>query len=117
MTNYQQALNSAKKNKKGLIRLKNALVTLQQYEMASELRSLELKYFPETEETKLAKLEAINLELLFRMVGLNISVEAAYLISKTLEVYNEKRGEFTVDDGVSLQHRNNELFFKEDFVL
>jgi hypothetical protein len=56
---FKQLIEAAKKNRKGLIRLKNAAVTLHEFELASQLRELETKNFPETEEIKYTKAELI----------------------------------------------------------
>lgn len=112
-TLFNELIEAAKKNHKGLIRLKDAAITCQQFELAAELRIIERETFPETEEAKLAKERAKGLNLAFRMVELNISEDVCWLIEETLKVLNEKKGEFSIDDAVKLQSRKEELFLTE----
>lgn len=48
-------LEAAKKDRKGLVYLKETAVRCQQFELASELRQLETTLYPETEYIKLEK--------------------------------------------------------------
>lgn len=111
---FKQLIEAAKKNRKGLIRLKNAAVTLQEFELASQLRELETKNFPETEEVKAAKKQAKDLSLLFRMVDLNVSEDKCWLIAETLKLYNKKKGKFDIKDAAKIRAKEVELFFTEE---
>lgn len=111
---FKQLIEAAKKNRKGLIRLKNAAVTLQEFELASQLRELETKNFPETEEVKAAKKQAKDLNLLFRMVDLNVSEDKCWLIAETLKLYNKKKGKFDIKDAAKIRAKEVELFFTEE---
>jgi hypothetical protein len=110
---FEQLIEAAKKNRKGFNRLKNAVVTCQQFELASQLRDIEKEAFPETEEVKLAKEQAKKLNLAFRMVELNISEDVCWLIAATLKMHNEKQGEFSIHDAVKLMLKKEELFLTE----
>ena len=110
---FEQLIEAAKKNRKGFNRLKNAVVTCQQFELASQLRDIEKEAFPETEEVKLAKEQAKKLNLAFRMVELNISEDVCWLIAETLKMHNEKQGKFSIDDAVKLRLKKEELFLTE----
>lgn len=110
---FNQLIEAAKKNRKGFNRLKNAVVTCQQFELASQLRDIEKEAFPETEEVKLAKEQAKKLNLAFRMVELNISEDVCWLIAETLKMHNEKQGEFSIDDAVKLRCKKEELFLTD----
>lgn len=110
---FNQLIEAAKKNRKGFNRLKNAVVTCQQFELASQLRDIEKEAFPETEEVKLAKEQAKKLNLAFRMVELNISEDVCWLIAETLKMHNEKQDEFSIDDAVKLRLKKEELFLNE----
>lgn len=108
-----QLIESAKKNRKGFQRLKNAVVTCQQFELAVKLKEIEKEAFPETEEIKLAKEKAKKLNLLFRMVDLNISEDVCWLIAETLKVHLEKQGEFSIDDATKLLFEKSEIFIED----
>lgn len=110
---FEQLIEAAKGNRKGFNRLKNAVVTCQQFELASKLRDIEKEAFPETEEVKLAKETAKKLNLAFRMVELNISEDVCWLIAETLKMHNEKGGEFSIDDSVKLRLKKEELFLTD----
>lgn len=108
-------LESAKGSRSGIIAIKSAAVKNQQFELASKIRELEKELFPETKEEKTAKERASHLNLVFRMVGLNISKTNCWLIDETLKAYNKKKGKFSVDDGVDLEFKAKELFiYSED---
>ncbi len=109
----KQLIEAAKKNRKGFKRLKEAVVTCQQFELAAELRGIEKDTFPETEEVKLAKEQAKKLNLLFRMVDLSISEDTCWLIVQTYNCYTEKQGEFSIDDAIRLQFKKEEIFLTD----
>jgi hypothetical protein len=111
---FEQLIESAKKNRKGFNRLKNAVVTCEQFELASQLRNIEKEAFPETEEVKMAKEQAKKLNLAFRMVALNISEDVCWLIAETLKIHNEKQGNFSIDDAANLILKKEEIFLTED---
>ena len=110
---FNQLIEAAKKNRKGFNRLKNAVVTCQQYELASELRTIEKEAFPETEEVMAAKAQAKKLSIAFRMVDLNINESTCWLIEQTLNKLNEKNSEFSVSDAVALRLKVEELYESE----
>lgn len=111
---FKSLIEAAKKNKKGLIRLKNAAVTLMEFELASKLRDIEIKNFPETEAVKAAKKQAKELNTLFRMVDLNISEDKCWLIAETLRLYDKKKGKFDIKDASKIRAKEVEVFFNEE---
>lgn len=110
---FNELFEAAKKNKKDFVALKNIVVSLGSYELASKLREIENELFPETEEIKIARLMAKKLSLTFRMVDLNIAPETCWLISETMKVYAEKGGEFSIDDAVVLIYKKYDIFINE----
>lgn len=106
-------IDSAKKDRRGLIRLKNALVTLNEFEFASKLRELELKHFPETDEVKQATKKAKEINLVLRMVDLSVSEDKCWLIYQTLKLYEKKKGNFSTEDAAKLRCKEVELFFAQ----
>lgn len=109
----KELLEKAKKNKKGLLRLKNALITLGDFELASKLREIELEFFPESEEVKKAKNGAVEYSNLFKMVGLNIDSETSWLIAETLNRYKKKKGKFSLQDSVDIRNKKETIFLKD----
>ncbi len=103
-------LESAKKDKNGLIRLKNTAVRCQNFELASELRTLELKLFPETKEEKDAKELVKKLDLVFRMVDLKIDDRTIWVIQETMKVYGKKKGKFDLKDASTIVAKSKEIF-------
>ncbi len=106
-------LESAKKNRKGLNRLKIAVVTLQQFEMAAKLREIENEAFPETEEVRDAKAHARSLRKALAIVGIEVSEAGAWLVEQTIKLYNEKQGRFSIDDATTLRCKQEEIFNME----
>lgn len=107
-----QLLEDAKKNKKGLIMLKNTAVRCQNFELASQLRQIERDKFPETQKEKDAKRRAKDLNLLFRMVDLNISDKACLVIYDTLEMFKKKKGKFGIDDASKIKCSIDDMFLE-----
>lgn len=102
----------AKNDKKKLVALKEMAVKCQNFELAANLREIERQYFPETEEEKKAKKEAKKLNLIFRMVKLNIPDEVAWLISETMKKYRRRRGNFDLKDAADLMDNKDKIFGK-----
>lgn len=110
---FIELVEAAKKNRKGLIRLKNTAVACQQYELASQLRAIEVECFPETDEIKLLKDRASKKRDIFSMVNLKVEPATAWLIEETLKVYAEKGGNFSIDDATTLRLKQEELFLTD----
>ena len=110
---FEQLLESAMSTHSAIISLKKLAIKCGQYELASELRKLELKKFPETKEVKLAKKQAVEWNTLFRMVNLNMNPEIAYLIVETLKKHKRTQGNFSIEDAAKLISKNQELFIKK----
>lgn len=103
-------IEKAKKNKKGLIMLKNAAVLCQEFKLASELRQLEKTFFPETEEEKGAKKHAQKIDHVLRMVEINLPYDVCWLISKTLKTHSKMNGKFSIKEAAELLLKRKELF-------
>ena len=109
----KQMLDSAKKDHKKLRQLKMIAFELNQMDLAAELSDLENKLFPESPETKQANKKAKKLNLVFRMVELNIPNDVAWIIDRTLTRYKKRRGNFDLKDAVELMDEKNNLFVSE----
>lgn len=103
-------VETAKGNKKGLIMLKNTAIRCQQFELAAELRELERTLFPETDEEKEAKKLSKELNLVFRMVELNVAEDTCWLISQTFNAHTKMKGKFSIHDASKLIAKRKELF-------
>lgn len=103
-------LNDSKKNKQALILLKTACVKVGNYELASKLRDYERKHFPVTKEAKDAKESAKKLNLLFRMVGLDMDDSACWLVYETLKVFKKRKGNFDIEQAAKIVCKMQDLF-------
>jgi len=103
-------LENASKNIETLNALKNLACKTKDYELAAECRRLEKELFPETEEEVKAKQKAEELNLVFRMVDLNIENEVCFRIFKTLELFRKKKGKFDIADAFKIQVESKNLF-------
>lgn len=110
---FNNLVEQAKKNRKGLIAIKNAAVANGQFELASRLRAIEVECFPETDEVKSSKERARKNSDIFSMVNLRVEPATAWLIEETLKVYAEKGGNFSVDDATTLRLKQEELFLTD----
>ena len=103
-------LEIAKKDKRAFNALKNVAVQCQSYELAAELRAIEVNLFPESEELKKAKKDIIAWQTAFRMVGLNIEDATAFLVVNTVLLSQKKKGKFSLQDASDLQVKRDILF-------
>lgn len=105
-----QLLEKAKQDKKTLQHLKNTAVRAQNFELASNLRAIEIECFPESSEVKKAKEDAKYISLLFRMVELNVSEPTCWLISEAMKQHKKKKGKFSLEDASTLMAKKKEIF-------
>jgi len=103
---FQELLKKAKKNKKGLLMLKNVAVRCQAFELAADLRGLEKKLFPESKEVKDSK----NYQSALNMVGFNISQEGAWVIAEAMKSYFKMKGSFSIKESTGITVKAKELF-------
>ncbi len=99
-------LKAAKKNKKGFALLKLVAVRCGQYELASQLREIELKTFKETDDEK----EAAKIKTVLAMVDIDVSDEQAWVISKAISKHNETKDGFSIKDVSEIRAKQIELF-------
>lgn len=96
--------------KKTLLIAKNLAVQLRDYEVASQLREIEKKKFPVSPEHTKRKKLALELNLVFRMVDLNIEESTCDKIAKTLEIFKKKKGKFSIKEASKIISENKEIF-------
>lgn len=106
----EQMLEAAKKDKKHFLALKNLAVKCQQFELACKMREIEKELFPETEEEKEAKELAKEINLVLRMVELNVSDDVCWLISETIKVHSKMKGKFSIKEASELIVKRKTLF-------
>lgn len=102
-------IEKSKTDRKIIAALKDVAVKAQAYELAFELRSIETE-IPKTDEEK----DIEKISRLFRMVGLNGSDKAAFLISEAIKGFNEKGDDFDLRSASLIITKANELFGKDD---
>lgn len=107
-----QLLVKAQKNKKLLISLKILAVEAKEYDLGAQLRDLEKKLFPETEEIKKAKEQATQVQLSLRMAGLHIEVSECWLIAETIKAHLKMKGKFDLKTVSVIQSKQEKLFNK-----
>lgn len=100
----------AKKDKKVFNILKNAVMTGQQFELASTLRDIEKESFPLTEWEKQAKEKAKEIKCLFSLIDLNVTEEACWIIYESIKLHEEKKGQFCLADANALKVMKGKLY-------
>jgi hypothetical protein len=110
----EKFIESAKTNRKGLEKLKQAVVACQQFELASELRAIELDCFPETEEVKKAKSDARLFQNVLAMVDLKVGEDVCWLIMESVKEHSEKGLNFSIKDAAKLKDKQSEIYPKFD---
>ncbi len=105
-----QMVESAKKDKKAIISLKNLAVKLQQFELSVAIREIERDLFPETEETKAAKTRAKNLKTAFSMADLQVPEDVCWMVDEIIKAVNKKKGKFDLDTATKLRWKSKEIF-------
>jgi len=110
---FSALVESAKTNRKHFAQLKAVAVACQQYELASELRTLETETFPETEEVKKEKLRAKQVRHVLSMVNANAGEDVCWMIDAAISKLNEKGGSFSIEDASEIRYKASELFVTE----
>jgi hypothetical protein len=103
-------LEKASEKLETLLELKNFAVKVKDYELGAKCREIELEKFPITQEQTEAKDEADKLNLLFRMVELNIDEKFCYRIARAFELYKKKKGKFDIKDASKIIVDSERLF-------
>lgn len=99
-----------KKSKKAIRAIKTEAVSQNLLELAANIREIEIEAFPETEEQKAAKEYSNQLNLLFRMVDLDVPNKQCWIIGETLKAFQKKKSKFDLLDAVKLKEKAKELF-------
>lgn len=109
---YKELISNASRDIETLNELKNLAVKVGAFELGAECRKLEKELFPETEEETIAKKRSDELDLAFRMVGVQFKDKSIYyIIEQTMKVLNKKKGKFDLKDACKIQS-DSKRFFK-----
>lgn len=86
------------------------LIERKDFGMAAVLRDMEFELFPVDESVRAEKERGIKLNLLFRMVELNVPVSTCWLVDQAIKEYDKKGDNFSIDDATALVVKRKELF-------
>ena len=109
----QLLLEKASKKLETLLELKHFAVKVGDYELGAKCRKIELEKFPITQDEIDAQEESEKLNILFRMVELNIEESMCYRIARTLELYKKKKGKFDFGDASKIIISSKNLFLRK----
>ncbi len=106
----KQMVEDITSDKESIVLFKNLAAKTRNYELAAQLRELELDYFPDklsgSEELKIAK----KTELALRMVGIDTSLKTAYIIHEGMKLYFKKGGNTDLMSTSKIEADADELF-------
>lgn len=105
-----QFIEVVKKDKKVFNILENAVVTGQQYELASALRDIKKESFPVSEWEKQAKEKAKEIKCLLSLIDLNVTEEVCWIIYESIKLHEEKKGQFCLADANTLKIMKGKLY-------
>jgi hypothetical protein len=109
----QAMLEKAKTDKNGLVKLKNAAVRLQQFELAALLRGIETDLFPVPKEDADSKKHGEEISCALRMCRMNAEPKTCYIISQTVKIYGKKKGKFSLRDAAKIETDAARIFDHE----
>ncbi len=111
MTDKLEAfLNAAKQNKQLLNQFRTLAVYAGQLELGAQLRDLEVELFPDTPEQSQAKQEGERISGVLSMSGIDTNAKSSWICVKTIDAFNEKGGEFSIEDGAVIRADADRLF-------
>lgn len=91
-------------------KLKEAAVIAQNYELASDLRTIETTKFPLTEEEKTAHKLASQMSNALRMLGFTTDDKASYQIYQMAVLYSKKKGKVSMECAAKIKDEATVLF-------
>lgn len=107
----EKLLTVAKTNHRVLQSLKRAALLAECFDTAAELRALETEHFVEqASASEVAAKFGNEFSVALGMSGVNTNALTAWLIAETFKVFEAKKGDFSLEDGVELKHKVEELF-------
>lgn len=103
-------LEKAKTNRATMNHLIEAAISTQGYETVSKFREMEKEFYPETPEHAAAKKMAAQMQLLFRLVHLNLDLATSWVVTEAVKKYLKKKGKVDMLDSATLLAKQKEIF-------
>ena len=101
----------AKEDRKVLKALKRIAIDNQKYEMAANLRDIEVEAFPESKTTSPEYEEAKIFKTFLNVADIGVrGYETAYVILQCAKTFLEKGGESAIDDVTGIQAKAKTIF-------
>lgn len=97
-------------NRKVLKSLKTACVDTQEYNLAANLREMEVVKFPIPKEYAEEVEEAKALEVGFRAMGFDANIKGVWMIRQMFKAYDEGGGDADLKDVRAITTKANEIF-------
>lgn len=110
---FEELLEKNQGNRSFLNGLKNLIVKSKQYELAADVRQIEIDNFPEADSKHPDKLLAHKVSKALGMVGLNADERVCFKFIKVIEGIKEKDGEFSIMDSAKIL-ADYDKFYGED---
>jgi len=88
----KKMVESFSDSKKDIIAFKELAVRQKNYELAAKLREIERNYFPKKSEDSKEVKDAIDFEVVLRMIGIEVDLKTAYSIGEVMKLYLNKGG-------------------------
>jgi hypothetical protein len=97
-------VEKSKADRKLLVSLKTFAVKSQSFELAHDLRELEVIHFPDTEEIAKLREKAILVKTIFELAGMHVDEKTAMKVDMLMNIVNELGGKSSVNDVVEVNH-------------
>jgi hypothetical protein len=111
---FLELLEKGKTDRATLCALKIAAVRSQAFELASSLREMELKNFPETVQEKEAIEIGVNTALVLSMVGIKVQRREAWIIQQSIKQASKRKGKFSTENANNIRLLAHTYFPYED---
>jgi hypothetical protein len=105
-----ELIEKAKTDRKLLRKLKLLAVESKLYELGVQLREIEVANFPETDEVRTACDKANEINLLFRMVGVDCDLRTCWILSEAILRHRKRKDKFDIMDAAKIKAKAIEFF-------
>jgi len=113
-TTLQKVEELINKDRKSLQGLKNLALKNEAFELAAELREIEIKKYPKAKSSNKSYKEADGFRTCLRMTELGMSLKQAYIALETAKSFIEKGGKFDMDTATTIVFEAKEIFGEEN---
>lgn len=103
-------IEQAKTDKKKLMALKDMAVSCKAFELAAKIKVIEEEYFQQTPDEKKQIESAVKVNTVLRMVEIKAGLPTSWIIARAMQMYFEKRGEFSLSDAADILTDKAKLF-------